>query len=501
MDARVRCSCAAAIAAAVAAVALAGCRGAPPGSAGVNLDSATWYFSGSTPDSEVPQTALLRDSTNNQIAWECIAGASVRRLRAATPVPDLDQRLRALAQGRVVRTGGGRCAVGFPVLAGGERRALAEIVDRQATALVPLGERMIARLVPRLGERREMAFHVLWSRVMDASWGDSWNAAFPGEELPTVVWLVDPPSALAVGTNFEGLPGSGDLAMTWSEHSGDYLRYFHQVSYDLYRLAWGQPPRDSSVATRLRAYGVFDASGRSRLFAYPQGGALDSLLTGMSREYAAAVANAYDWSALARRFHLSPGQLFVIVLHETAYALLDDLQTRGRLDVPAVLLGGGGPAQSVALVSLRLGAPPRAFDEAMARYLSNGAHGDPSVVRGFEDALTRDPENAEILWYLGLSLYDVRQYRRAVGALARLARATEHDSSARLFHDWSRIWIGHCYDALGDRARALAAYRGVARSSPGSGLMMMSQYHIGPITAQDWAAQRIAAPFRVDSAR
>ena len=64
-------------------------------------------------------------------------------------------------------------------------------------------------------------------------------------------------------------------------------------------------------------------------------------------------------------------------------------------------------------------------------------------------------------------------------------------------YDWARIWIGHVHDVRGDRAAALAAYREVLERSRDSGRLTMSQYGIGPVTAKEWARQRLDTPFRL----
>jgi len=77
----------------------------------------------------------------------------------------------------------------------------------------------------------------------------------------------------------------------------------------------------------------------------------------------------------------------------------------------------------------------------------------------------------------------------------RVVAATESDPAERLRHGWARIWIGHVHDVTGDRDRALAFYRSVLDSEGTSGPLQMAQYNIGPVTAKEWARQRIGVPF------
>ena len=118
------------------------------------------------------------------------------------------------------------------------------------------------------------------------------------------------------------------------------------------------------------------------------------------------------------------------------------------------------------------------------------------VVRRLRLAVGSDPRDVQTRWTLALSLYDVGRYMEAVTEFRRVTEAARREATFRILRDWSRLWVGHCYDALGQRSRALATYREVARDGDPSTQMMMGQYGIGPITARAWAVQRLKAPFR-----
>jgi len=60
--------------------------------------------------------------------------------------------------------------------------------------------------------------------------------------------------------------------------------------------------------------------------------------------------------------------------------------------------------------------------------------------------------------------------------------------------DWGHVWSGHMYDLLGEREHALSLYHAAADSDDKE-TMMFGQYDIGPITAGDWARQRLETPF------
>jgi len=452
------------------------------------------YFSGGDA-SRVPRLRLLQDSVNLRLARACVVGED---LSALLPLggSNLPARLDTLAAGRVIRVGGGRCGPGFPVFLGARRRALSREADAAAARLAPFVDSLAARVDSLAGDRHDLAFHLLWSRVVDEAWDAAWRRAFPRDTMPAVTWLALPERRFAVGTNYEQTVGDGDLALTWAPRFSEHLGPLADRAYELTLLAWQRPVTDDSARALLARYGILDSLGGSRLFAYPRGGTLDSALDALSREYGDRAAAAVDWAEAGRRFDTDPRDLFVILLHEIAYGEFERLADAGRLREPALLATGSPRADAVRLVSLVTGRPLRPADEAMAAYARNDWHGSPEVVRRLRLALAAEPGDVETRWTLGLGLYDVGRYAEAAAEFRRVEAEARRDPTVRLRADWSRLWIGHCYDALGQRARALAIYREVARTGDASTTMMMSQYGIGPITARAWAQLRLKAPFR-----
>lgn len=482
------------VAGALAVIAIAGCRDEFAARQELDLYDAASHFSGGARTERLPRMRLLRDTTNHRIASLCLRGASLQALEQLG-VTDLDERLGGLSEGNIVRVVEGTCRLAFPAFLDDDRETLAEIVDAKAAELTPLVEMMVLRLREELGDRQDMLFHVLWSRVIDEIWTEAHQLAFPNEALPAVVWIVHPEHPYAVGTNYETTPGHGILALTWSNHFNEHLSDFHEANYELHQAAWGREIEDAEVRSELMDYGVLDPEAGSRLFTFPPGERLDNVLEEMVSEYAAAASEAYDWEALGQGYGIHPGDAFVVVLHETAYAVFEDLHRAGKLEVPPLLLGGGDKREAVRLVSVALGEPPGPLDGAMALYMRAGWHGSEEAVAKFRAALADDPGNVEILWYVGLSLYDIERYSEAIQMLERLMAATEGDPAERWRHDWARIWSGHVYDVMGDRDSALAYYRSVLDSEGTSGPLQMAQYNIGPVTAKEWARQRIEVPF------
>jgi len=482
------------LAAALATLLLGGCDGRPQVLEDLNILEAASYFSGASNRERTPRLRLLRDSINNRITVACLAGTSVSRLEVPA-TGDLDERLSVLSEGKVLKIADGRCSPAFPVFVGRDREELADIADAGAADLRPLVGRLTRRLEGELGDRREMLFHLLWSRVIDVIWSRAWRLAFADDELPVVAWVVQPDHPYAVGTNYAFLPGDASLAITWSPHFSEHLSKFPDANYELLLAAWGEDVEDVEARAELEAYGLFDESGKSRLFSYPDGAHLDEVLNEMATEYALAAAKAYDWETVAQRLEIHPGDAFVVLLHEVAYAVFEDLHKAGALEVPALLRGGGSKERAVELVSVVTGEPPGPSVEAMALYMKNGWHGNAEVVAQFRKALRSDPDDIEILWYLGLSLYDIEEYAEAVRAFEQVLALAEGDPDRLFERDWSRIWMGHVYDVTGRRDRARTYYQSVLDSPETSGRGMMGQYNIGPVDVKEWAAQRLETPF------
>ncbi len=483
--------------AAAALAALASACGGERAAVPADLREATFFFSGSDA-SRLPRFRLLQDSVNLRLARACVTGASVSELERSG-ADGLRSRLDTLAAGRVIRLDGGRCGPGFPVFLGSRRQALAREAGAAAARLAPFVDSLVARVDSLAGERRDVAFHLLWSRVIDVAWDAAWRRAFPHDSLPAVRWLALPESPLAVGTNYDQTVGDGSLAFTWAPRFSEHLGPLSDRGYELTLLAWRRPVPDDSARATLARFGLLDSLGDSRLFAYPRGGPLDSALEALARAYGDRAAASADWAEAGRRLATDPRDLFVVLLHEIAYAGFERLTAAGRIALPRALTEGAPRTDAASLVSLVTGRSPRPADAARAAYMQNGWRGSAEIVRLLRLALGSEPGDVQTRWTLALSLYDVGRYAEAVTEFRRVTEAARRDTAFALLVDWSRLWVGHCYDALGQRSRALAVYREVARSGDPSGTMMMGQYGIGPITPRAWAELRLKSPFHPPS--
>ena len=477
----------------VVSLACPACGGGRP-AVPADLTRAAANFSGGYDRSRAPRFRPLQDSVNHLLARVCVAGASIDELERLG-IADLRPRLDTLAAARVVRLDGRRCEAGFPVFLGARRAALTHEADAAAARLAPFVESLAVRVDSLAGGRGDITFHLLWSRVMDAAWDAAWRRAFPKDSLPTVRWLVAPEARFAVGTNYDQAVGGGSLAATWATHFTEHLEPLADHQLELTQLAWRRPVGDDSARAVLVRFGLLDSLGASRLFAFPAGGPLDSALDRLAQAYGARAATAADWVQAGRRLETDPRDLFVILLHEIAYSVFGRLSSAGRLDVPRVLTDGLPRTDAARLVSLVLGRPPGPGDEALAAYARNGWRGSEAVVRQLRLAVVAAPGDVQIHWTLAVGLYDLGRYDEAAGEFRWVTAAARRDSTHRILVDWSRLWVGHCYDGLGQRPRALAVYREVARTGDSTQQMMMTQYGIGPVTARAWARQRLASPF------
>jgi len=242
------------------------------------------------------------------------------------------------------------------VISGERRRALESLVDARVALVVPRVAAMLDRLAQAAGGRRDVLFHLVWSRVMDTFWWPAWQATHPGKKgwTPRVAWAIRPPHPYQVGTNYHNLPETGEVAITWARGASAHIKPIMDSRADLARIAWGMAPADPASAGILFRAGCLDPSGKVRALVYRNGDAVDKLTRKLAQEYAASVATLYDYDALAPQFGVAPGQFFVIVHHETAYAIYGALIAQGRLPFPSSLTHPADPGTCAQLVSLQL---------------------------------------------------------------------------------------------------------------------------------------------------
>jgi tetratricopeptide (TPR) repeat protein len=478
------------------AVLLAGLLPARAQLARINLYDKMWGFSGAG-ETRYPwprHLEMLKDSLNNEIGLACVERATLSDLQRLG-ISDLQKRLTQLLDGHVLVERAGRYYLTMPVLIGKRREVIARAVREGARTLMPCVEGILSELRAEVKGNEAIVFHLLWSRIIDESWAVIWQMCFSdGSYLPSVDWVIEPEHPFAVGTNSSSLPADGSFSFTWSMHTESLSAGLWTLGLPLYKAA-RKLPLNQDERKKLQAYGFLDSqTGRNKTFCYESGDRLDSFFGRMRDRYGAEASRAYDFKSLARAVDVDPGEFLIILLHETAYELFENLDRSGTLKFPELLKTGGPAAESVDFMSLQLGHSPKWKEEYDLLLMENNGRADARVVSHLRRTVEKAPGNLDALWALGFADYDVQNYAAALETFQKFNALTERakDELSRTRHDWSYIWMGHIYDLTGERQRAVAEYKKVLASTA---TMQMSQYQIGPITAGEWARQRIEKPF------
>ena len=264
-----------------------------------------------------------------------------------------------MQEGNLLSVEKGVYVLTIPVLAGKSRSALSHQVSRAAKLMVPRVAEMLDQIRVATPGNEEMAFHLLWSRVMDRMWYRTWQReARPGKGPPFARWIIYPPHPLTVGTvSYDGVIGGGSNSKTWSHQSICGAFHTSEFQSEILKGAWGQRVSVANLKP-LQSVGVFDDSGTFAGFAYHSGDALDMLLDRLTDEYSAVVTNAYDYVRLSRTYRVPVVELWLVIQHETAYAILAELVRSGKLVVPEPLLGNGDTRRCCSVISIRLVKPP-----------------------------------------------------------------------------------------------------------------------------------------------
>lgn len=443
-------------------------------------------FSG--PRNITPNFELLRDEFNNKVAAAALTGATEHELESLS-IPDLQHRLLALTQANLIENRSGKYFLTIPVITGKRRTELAKLVTKQAQLMLPKVAPMVEEIRKAVPGHEDVVFHLLWSRVIDDAWSIAWELEKRGANgTPGVDWVILPRHAYMVGTNYWG----NEIAITWSEHTGCGTRAVQDSRLLLRKAAWGQVVRDDRVAT-VAKYGLLDTGGRFRGFAIHKGDAVDTLVQRLRAQYAHLIANAYDTRELGSRWGVPADKLWVILLHETAYSLFGELANSGHLSIPGVLRGNGNLAECKSAISLWLDKPVTRGDDVRDKFERTGYVGSQEVIQSATEVLASEPGNVDALYYLGLSQYEVKDYRAALSSFQRLLSICEvQDVRCLLGH----LWMGHLLDLTNERQKAILEYEYVAGSSAEDAYLNYSGYHIGPTTIKSWAQERIKSPFR-----
>ncbi len=455
-------------------------------------------FTGGRSKSTTPQLGLLRDSINNHIANLSIEGATAAELEKAGG-EGFQARLEKLVNGNILKLQNDKYYLNIPVITGPKREKLSKVVENASIKLVPLAESMISKISEKYKNNPKMIFHILWSLVIDSIWEKAYGIAFPGESCPQVFWVISPQHRMSVGTNYYMLTGNNYLACTWSENCKIHLSMLQDIMFPLLQVAWGKEIKDKTIIEKMASIGLIDENGKSVIFTYKDDEGFNRFSNEMIDDYSKAVANLYDYKKLGAEFNIPPDELFVIILHETAYSLFDELNRQKKLPIPQILLDEKQDKKNIAsLISLQLGTPPGPLDEAKSLFYQNRWHGNPEIIEALKQALKLQPDDIDCNFYLALSLYDEKQYEEAVKQFSTLFGLLEITKEGKedFLYEWSQLWIAHIYDLTGKRKKAIEIYKKIAETSTKEGTFQMGQYNIGPVITRDWAKERLLKPFK-----
>lgn len=311
------------------------------------------FFGGSKPN-HIPRAIdfLTTDSTARRIATACLPGATHGELESLR-LDSLDQYLARLKMDSLIEVRGDKYYLTVPVFVGERRERLRQVTYEASARLVPVVDSMIPRLEKTLGDRREMLFHLLWSRVIDANWWPLYSAQFgDGGTPPSLAWVTYPAHSFFVGTNFWSMKDQDEMAITWSNPC---LACPGPIQGNRLFLIGESPLSELTDSQRvsLLERDCIDSTGHPRVYAYCTDGEVDRLFDRFKEEYAKAIRGLYDYAALSKEFGVRIDDLFVILMHETAYSVFDRLDRSGRLPFPSVLRGTGSPRECARVVSIR----------------------------------------------------------------------------------------------------------------------------------------------------
>jgi len=310
------------------------------------------FFGGSQPN-HIPRhiDTLFSNAVARQIAIACLPGASMQQLQTLG-VSDLQSHIDHLVKDSLLTLRNGKYFLTVPVFVGARRDRLRQITDSGAAKLAPAVAKMISRLQEKLKAHPEMVFHILWSRVIDANWWPLFQSQFTDRPSPpSLAWIVEPVHPYQVGTNFWSMQNEDELAVTWGYGCEDCLENIDTYRPYLIGKSSAPVPPDSARLS-LQSHGYIDASSRPAIFSYGTDDGLDSLMQFLKDDYAVAMHNVYDYPALSREFGIPTDDFFVILMHETAYSLFENLDISGKLSFPILLIRGDNKS-CVRLASIR----------------------------------------------------------------------------------------------------------------------------------------------------
>jgi hypothetical protein len=298
--------------------------------------------------------ALLdNDSISRTIATTCILGTSLEELKENN-FPHLEAKIGKLVSSGVLKISDGKYYLSFPVILGKKRELMYDLVWKKAMTLLPEADPVLGKLRKELGNRQDMAFHIFWTRIIHNIIIELWHRNFPYEKSdPAEIWLVYPRHPYMVGSEFIEVTGKAQLAINFNNHCLQNLQTVTSMQNILYSVSLNNAISNEDQLL-LKKYGFLNSSGMSHIFSYTEGDKMDHLCADLSSELLPSFASLYDYKNLGLTFDLSEKEIFLIVLHETAYSLFENMEQLNKLELPISLKNDSSFASMIQLVSLKL---------------------------------------------------------------------------------------------------------------------------------------------------
>lgn len=441
--------------------------------------------------------SMLNDSINNEIVKLCITGADSSQLLNYN-ISNLNERLSELIEGNMIsRQSDQKYYPTFPILTGSDRKLLENIAYSEARKLIPFIDQLATELRVEYGITVDKLFHMLWSRIMDRRivWDNLWQTKFLNEKFPYTFWVVYPKHSFTCGTNYYGFV-EGDIAISWGPSFKQQLDKIPNYKYELFSTSIKREIKDPESKNEFIEMGMTDINGDPKYAVLLQNDSLSTYCWNEAIKYANEIEISIDFSNPFNPNRINDGQYLIILLHEISYCILEDLHESQIIEFPAYSSETEPDKKDYSnLVSVITEIPENHIDEAMALYQLNGWRGNEEIVLEFQNVFNENPSNYNYLFFYGLALYDVGNFDLSIDIFKNYLKKMEIDSPDLLRSDWSHIWIGHNYDKLGKREKAIEYYQMVVNFTHKSGKMQMLQYGIKSTTAYEWATERLVMPF------
>ena len=291
------------------------------------------YFSG-CPINHIPKGITIpdRDPASRAILNAIIGGDSYNNLTEKFH-DSLDTRLEKLIAGKVIERKGENFKLLIPVLTGKKRDELRTLIQQQVKRSGLTADTLVHALKQALPQHPEMVFHFLWSRIIDETWWNSYNATFHTDEgPPSIVFIVASPHPFQCGTNSDYSPRNDMFAMSWSCNLFDET-FAVPSSKSFFSLADRKDVPGNDLVF-FRQHGLLDTNNQSQIFSYAVNDPLDLLCDSLKTVYIGMIRGLFDFRQLSTTFGIPANDLYLVVLHETAYELIGALDAKKSLLIP-----------------------------------------------------------------------------------------------------------------------------------------------------------------------